>query len=175
MGLFSRKPTAPARQGNGQGAVVLTFPMGSSEPIDVGSLANNETNVSALAGRRPSDRDDLYRVKKVKLRLVREAAHAYDPNAVAIHADGIGRVGYLPRQWSPSIGPALDAVLRSVGDLAAKSGDAVDIYCFAEVEAEWCDLDDLEPGDDRNAPESVSVTLMFDGTWQVKPSRRKGM
>jgi hypothetical protein len=68
-------------------------------------------------------------------------------------------------------------VLLNIGALAQQSGDAVDIYCTAEVEADWPEVEDLKPGDDKHAAMAgcLGVTLILDGTWQANPSRRKGM
>ena len=85
MGLFSRKPTAPAQQGNGQGDVLLTFPRGEDVEIEVVGLEFRQDAVRALVGKRPRDRDETEREKSVKVRLVREPGNQHDPNAIAVH------------------------------------------------------------------------------------------
>ena len=172
MGLFSRKPTAPAQQGNGQGDVLLTFPRGEEVEIEVVGLEFRQDAVRALVGKRPRDRDETEREKSVKVRLVREPGNQHDPNAIAVHTDKHGHVGYVPRREAADLGPAFDQLLLQAGKAARNSTQTVDIYCTADLYAVWPDLDDLEPGDDKDEPESVELTLMLRRDLTVRASTR---
>ena len=170
MGMFSRKPTTPAQQGNGQGDVLLTFPRGEDVEIEVVGLQHRKDAVRALVGKRP--RDETEREKSVKVRLVREPSNQHDPNAIAVHTDKHGHVGYIPRTNTADLGPAFDQLLVEAGKASSKSGQTVDIYCTADLYAVWPDLEDLEPEDDKDEPELVELTLMLSRDLAVKASTR---
>lgn len=44
-----------------------------------------------------------------EVKLVRNPANKYDPNAIEVHVDGIGMVGHLTRPIAARLAPALDA------------------------------------------------------------------
>jgi len=170
MGMFSRNPTTPAQQGNRQGDVFLTFPRGEDLEIEVVGLEHRQDAVRALVGKRP--RDETEREKSVRVRLVREPSNQHDPNAIAVHTDKHGHVGYIPRTNTADLGPAFDQLLAEAGKASSKSGQTVYIYCSADLYAVWPDLEDLESGDDKDEPESVELTLMLSRDLAVKASTR---
>lgn len=124
----------------------------------------------SLAGKR--ERDDTWREKNVKVRLVREPQNPYDANAIAVASDTAGQLGYLPRTIAEELAPALDGALKQVANGPSGADATVDFYASARLEAEWDELDDLGPEDDRTAASSVDIVIRFDGKWQAKMTSR---
>ncbi len=162
MGLFSSKPKEPAPEGNGEAPVTATFPRGE-DWVQVVGLSHHWDAVRALTGNRPREEDENEREKSVKVRLVREPDNQYDPDAIAVWSDKHGHVGYVPKEIAADFGSAIDH-LRV---LAAKElrGEALDVYCVADLYAMWDDWDPdpeyRDPDVDKNEPEEVELTLWF--------------
>ena len=105
MGLFSKlKGSSDAElapQGGGSGTVILTFAGGKALEIPVVGLHHGEA--IALAGKRP--RDDSWREKTLKVRLVREPMNPHDANAIAVSQTPSGILvtcqGTQPPSWHP--------------------------------------------------------------------------
>ncbi len=147
-----------------------TFPRGDDLQVEVAGLEHHWDAVRALTGNRPRDEDEIEREKSVKLRLVREPNNQYDTNAIAVWSDKHGHVGYVPKELAAELSPGLE----SLRELAAKElrGDALDLYCSADLYAEWNDWDpDLDDGD-KNDPVEVTLTLCFALPLQPTSSRR---
>ena len=170
MGLFSKKATPLAAQGNGAGTVILTFPGGSAVEVPVVGLDHHWDAAVSLAGKRP--RDDAWREKNLKIRLVREPENPHDANAIAVVSDTAGHIGYVPRSTAEELAPGLDGALRQVAKRSSGSGASVDFYASARLEADWDELQDLGPDDDRVVASSVDIVLRFDGKWQAKITDR---
>lgn len=66
----------------------------------------------------------------------------------------------------------IDGALESIGGNRRHTGKAVDFYASATLYATWPELTELEPGDDRHEPDTIEITLCFDGTWKAKFSNR---
>jgi hypothetical protein len=174
MGLFSRKPTAPAPEGNGDAPVTATFARGDDLEVEVAGITHHWDAARALAGKRPREEDEIEREKSVKVRLVREPGNQYDSNAIAVWSDKHGHVGYVPKEIAADFGPVIDE-LRVLG-AKELDGEAMDFYCSADLYAEWDywdpDDDDHDPDVDKNEPERIDLTLWFKLPLNPKVTRR---
>ena len=170
--LFGSKGESPmAQQGLGNGGFLLTFARGDDHKIPVVGLMHHADAVQKLVGNRP--RGDIEREKNVSLRLVREFDNPHDSNAIAVVSDAAGHIGYVPRHTAQELAPGIDNALRDVAKIKRAAGATVDVYASAFLYAEWSDLEDLEPGDDRNVADSVQIELGFIESWGVVLSPRK--
>lgn len=167
MGLFSRKPRRPqepAPEGNGEAPVTATFPRGDDAEVAVGGIRHRWEVARSLAGNRPRGDDDYpEREKGIKVRLVREPDNEYDPNAIAVWSDKHGHVGYVNRKAAAEIAPIIDR-MRVVAGKSLK-GEALDVYCSADLYATWDEWDPdpeyRDPDADKNEPDDVEITLCF--------------
>lgn len=162
MGLFSRKQVEPAPEGNGQAPLTATFPRGEDALVEVVGIEHRWEVARAMAGKRPRGEDDYTeREKAIKVRLVREPANEHDPNAPAVWSDKHGQVGYVPRKVAAQLSPLIDDMRKAAGKGAP--GKAVDIYCAADLFAEWDEWDpdpaNREDGADKDNPDTVEITL----------------
>lgn len=160
-----------APQGGGSGTLILTFAGGKALEIPVVGLHHGEA--ISLAGKRP--RDDVFRQKNLKVRLVREPMNPHDANAIAVVSDSVGHLGYVPRDTAADLAPALDDTLKRVARGPSGATASVDFYASARLEADWDEVADLGPDDDLSLASSVDVTLLFDGKWQAKLTERPGV
>jgi HIRAN domain len=81
--------------------------------------------------------------------LLREPGNPYDPNAIAVHAVGVGLVGYLDRETAIDYGPVFEELARqgySVGACPAVligGGEGLSwgvVLCLSSAEAVLGDL-----------------------------------
>ncbi len=161
MGLFSKKPVEPAPEGHGEAPVTSTCVRGDDLQVEVVGLEHHREAVRALVGNRPREEDEIEREKSVKLRLVREPGNQYDPNAVAVWSDKHGQVGYVPKAIAAELSPVINQ-LREIAGRELR-GEALDLYCSADLYAQWEDWvpdpADRDPDADKNEPEEVELTI----------------
>jgi hypothetical protein len=151
-GLLRRKNTEPELDANA--GTRLRFAKGDFE-FDIVGMHYRWEAVCKVAGKCP--KDDLERTRNLTLHMRRDPDNEHDPNAIAVHHDKHGQIGFVPRQIAEQLAPALDKASR-------KLPKPVTWLFTAEMTAEWDDEDTDEPVD-------VSFRAMIDDQFRAKPTK----
>jgi hypothetical protein len=163
FGHHFRTPVPAHRAADGHGSGTLTCRArrclyGDVAVVDVDK---HPAARAAVAGPRPA-RDEPWREKVIRVRLVRAYDDPDDPNAIDILTDAGLPLGHVCRTSARRMAPAIDDALDAIAAKRECKECTVDIYCTALVVAEWDRFDDALAHAHSDGPAVVELTLLVD-------------